>query len=270
MSYKLLALDLDGTLLMPDKTIPADVKAAITKLTEAGVIVTLATGRMYPTVQQCALELGINVPLICYNGALVRDAIGSETLLYKPLPLDLQDAIIKCGEEHGWYLQLYQNDTVCAAEIVWETLADPDAKTLPPRALGKLSEAELAPSPKMMSMCPPEEVEMRTEAFRLATGDRLYIASSTPTLVEMMQKGVCKSEALKLLSAHYNIPREQVVVCGDSGNDADMVAWAGLGCAMANGTDKLKAIADYVCQNSNSYGVLEVMHKFFPEVFSAE
>ena len=61
-----------------------------------------------------------------------------------------------------------------------------------------------------------------------------------------------------------------VVVCGDSGNDADMVAWAGLGCAMANGTDKLKAIADYVCQNSNSYGVLEVMHRFFPEVFAAQ
>ena len=270
MSYKLLALDLDGTLLMPDKTIPADVKAAITKLTDAGVTVTLATGRMYPTVQNYAVELGLDTPLICYNGALIRDAAGSEPVLYKPLPMELQQAIIDCGEKHGWYLQLYQNDTVCAADITWETLADPDARTLPPRALGKLSDAKLTPSPKMMSMCPPEEVAMRTEAFRLATGDRLYIASSTPTLVEMMQKGVCKSEALKLLSEHYNITREQVVVCGDSGNDADMVAWAGMGCAMANGTDALKAIADYVCQNSNSYGVLEVMHKFFPEVFSAE
>ncbi|MBQ2866117.1 MAG: HAD family phosphatase [Clostridia bacterium] len=267
MSYRLLALDLDGTLLMPDKTVPEDVKAAIHRLKEAGVIVTLATGRMYPTVQKYALELGVTAPLICYNGALVRDAAGSPPLLYKPLPKDLQDAIIRCGEERGWYLQLYQNDTVCAAEIVWETLADPDAKTLPPIALGKLSEAALDPSPKMMSMCPPEEVSMRTEAFDRATGNRLYIASSTPTLVEMMQKGVCKSEALKLLCAHYNVSREQVVVCGDSGNDADMVAWAGLGCAMANGTDALKGIADYVCRHSNSYGVLEVMHKFFPEVF---
>jgi Cof subfamily protein (haloacid dehalogenase superfamily) len=268
MTYRLIALDLDGTLLMPDKTIPEEVKAAIRQLTEAGVIVTLATGRMYPTVRNCALELGLTSPLICYNGALVRDAMGSEPLLYKPLPPDLQQAIIDCGEARGWYLQLYQDDVICAAEIVEETLIDPDVKTTPPVALGKLSEAKLKPSPKMMSICAPEDNAYRTEVFSRATGGRPYIAASTPVNVEMMQKGVCKSEALKLLCEHYGVPREQVVVCGDSGNDTDMVAWAGLGCAMANGTDGLKAVADYVCQNTNSYGVLEVMHKFFPEVFA--
>ena len=142
MTYRLIALDLDGTLLMPDKTIPEEVKTAIRQLTEAGVIVTLATGRMYPTVRNCALELGLTSPLICYTGALVRDAMGSEPLLYKPLPLDLQQAIIDCGEARGWYLQLYQDDVICAAEIVEETLIDPDVKTAPPVALGKLSEAE--------------------------------------------------------------------------------------------------------------------------------
>lgn len=269
MSYKLLALDLDGTLLMPDKTIPQEVKLAVNVLTQAGVIVTLATGRMYPTVQKYALELGIDAPLICYNGALVRDAAGSNPLFYKPLPMDLQKAVIACGEAHGWYLQLYQDDVVCTAEIVEETLIDPDIKTRPPMALGKLSEAALKPSPKMMSICSAEENAMRAETFSRETGDRLYIASSSPIHVEMMQKGVCKSEALKLLCSHYGVSREQVVVCGDSGNDADMVSWAGLGCAMANGTEQLRQIADYVCQNSNSYGVLEVMHKFFPDAFAA-
>lgn len=265
MSYKLLALDLDGTLLMRDNTIPEDVKTAITKLMDAGVIVTLSTGRMYPTVQKYALELGLNAPLICYNGALIRNAAGDPPLLDSPLPMDLQEAIIRCGEEKGWYLQLYQNDHVAAAEIVRETLADPDSKTLPPVALGKLSEATLQRSPKMMSMCTPEEVPIRMQAFSEATGNRLYIASSTPTLVEMMQKGVCKSEALKVLCAHYGIKQEEVVVCGDSGNDADMVAWAGVGCAMANATPALKDLADYICEESRSYGVLEVIHRFFPE-----
>ena len=264
MNYKLLALDLDGTLLMRDHTIPEDVKAAITKLMDAGVVVTLSTGRMYPTVQKYALELGLRAPLICYNGAVIRDAAGNPPLLYRPLPMDLQEAIIRCGEEHGWYLQLYQNDHVAAAEIVRETLVDPDAKTLPPVALGKLSEANLLPSPKMMSMCAPEEVPLRMRTFAEATGDRLYIASSTPTLVEMMQKGVCKSEALKVLCAHYGIRQEEVVVCGDSGNDADMVSWAGMGCAMANATPALKELANYICEKERSYGVLEVIHRFFP------
>lgn len=265
MSYKLLALDLDGTLLMRDNTIPEDVKAAISKLMDAGIIVTLSTGRMYPTVQKYALELGLKAPLICYNGALIRDAAGNPPLLDSPLPMDLQMEIIRCGEANGWYLQLYQNDHVAAAEIVRETLADPDSKTLPPVALGKLSEATLQRSPKMMSMCAPEEVPVRMKAFSEATGNRLYIASSTPTLVEMMQKGVCKSEALKVLCAHYGIAREEVIVCGDSGNDADMVAWAGLGCAMANATPALKELADYICEESRSYGVLEVIRRYFPE-----
>lgn len=268
MSYKLLALDLDGTLLMRDNTIPQDVADAITKLMDAGIIVTLSTGRMYPTVQKYALELGLKAPLICYNGALIQTAAGDPPLLYSPLPKDLQDAIIRCGESHGWYLQLYQDHHVAAAEIVRETLVDPDSKTLPPVALGKLSEAELQPSPKMMSMCAPEEVPLRMQTFSQATGDRLYIASSTPTLVEMMQKGVCKSEALKVLCAHYGIRQEEVVVCGDSGNDADMVAWAGVGCAMANATPALKALADYVCENNNSYGVLEVIRRYFPEALA--
>lgn len=265
MKYKLLALDLDGTLLMRDNTIPEEVKTAITRLMDAGVLVTLSTGRMYPTVQQYALELGLKAPLICYNGAVIRDAAGSPPLLNKPLPLDLQEQIIRCGEAHGWYLQLYQNDHVAAAEIVRETLADPDSKTVPPVALGKLSEAVLQPSPKMMSMCAPEEVSLRMKAFSEATDNGLYIASSTPVLVEMMQKGVCKSEALKVLCTHYGIRREEVVVCGDSGNDADMVAWAGVGCAMANATPALKELADYVCAHSNSYGVLEAITHFFPQ-----
>lgn len=268
MSYKLLALDLDGTLLMRDNTIPQDVADAITKLMDAGIIVTLSTGRMYPTVQKYALELGLKAPLICYNGALIQTAAGDPPLLYRPLPKDLQDAIIRCGESHGWYLQLYQDHHVAAAEIVRETLADPDSKTLPPVALGKLSDANLQPSPKMMSMCAPEEVPLRMQTFSQATGDRLYIASSTPVLVEMMQKGVCKSEALKVLCAHYGIRQEEVVVCGDSGNDADMVAWAGVGCAMANATPALKELADYVCEHNNSYGVLEVIRRYFPEALA--
>ncbi|MBE6038845.1 MAG: HAD family phosphatase [Anaerofustis stercorihominis] len=263
MKYKLLALDLDGTLLMPDKTIPEDVKKSITELQEKGIIVTLCTGRMYPTVKKYAEELGITYPLVCYNGALIRSADDDEPVMYEPLDMSLQEKIIACGEENGWYLQLYQDDRVAAAEITYETLADPDAKTLPPVALGKLSEAVLSPSPKMMSFCDPSEVPVRIGAFERATDGKLYIASSTPNLVEMMKKGVCKSEALKKLCEIYGIRREEVVVCGDSGNDADMIRWAALGCAMANATEELKAVSDYICENSYSYGVKEVIERFF-------
>ena len=263
MSYKLLALDLDGTLLMPDKTLPEDVKNSVADLLNKGIIVTLCTGRMFPTVEKYATELGINYPLICYNGALIKKAGDTEPIMYEPLDPGLQEKIIDCGEEHGWYLQLYQNDRVASAEITFETLADPDSKTLEPIALGKLSEAKPEPSPKMMSFCNPEEVPLRIEVFREATEDKLYIASSTPNLVEMMKKGVCKSEALKKLCEIYGIASEEVIVCGDSGNDADMIVWAGFGCAMQNATEELKNTADYVCINSYSYGVKEVIEKFF-------
>ena len=262
MDYKLLALDLDGTLLMPDLSVPAKVQEALLRLQRRGVCVTLSTGRMFSTAEKYARALGLDAPVVCYNGAVLRSP-GDKPLLYEPLTPELQDAVLRCCDRFGWYAQLYADDQIVVAQETEDTRADPDLCTRPCREVGRLIFAELPPSPKIMTRCHPGETAFRTAALAHATDGGLYIAASTPYLVEMMLAGVGKARALDVLCTRLGIDRAQAVVCGDSGNDLDMVHWAGLGCAVNNAVPALKESADYVCKESNSYGVLEVIKRFF-------
>ncbi len=264
MKYKLLAIDLDGTLLMEDLTIPQEVIDAIHTLMDTGVIVTIATGRAYPTVKQIATQIGITAPLICYNGALVKTVDGvlhHEGFLTRKMMND----IIDCGRRMDWYLQLYDEQGLVVDRITDDTLADPDFHTVPCREVGPLHLADLPLSPKIMTRCDPSEVAFRTAVLDRATGGQLYMAASSPHLVEMMRRETGKAPALTLLCKELGIDPSEVVVCGDSGNDLDMVAFAGVGCAMANATPALKEIANYICKAERSYGVLEVIQKLIQQ-----
>jgi len=99
--------------------------------------------------------------------------------------------------------------------------------------------------------------------LRQELGDDVYIAASKPYLAEIMAKGVSKAHSLQRLCDSMGIRPEEVVACGDSTNDAEMIRWAGMGCVVANGLPEMRAIADYVTRAEYSYGVLEVMDRFF-------
>ena len=89
MKYRLIAFDLDGTLANSDGVVPDDAKAAVQRAIASGMIVTLATGRMYRPSARFASELGIRQPIICYQGALIAEPAGPLVLWHKPLPLPL-------------------------------------------------------------------------------------------------------------------------------------------------------------------------------------
>jgi len=261
--YKLLALDLDGTLLMPDLSIPDAVRQRIKELQSSGVIVTLATGRMFATAVRYARDLGINAPIICYNGAMLRSADAAEPVFFRPFDIAAQQQVIDFCMERGWYVQLYNNEMIIVSRLTHDLSSDPDSRGNICFAAGDLRQRELLPSPKIMTRAKESEIGERTAILQEHFGDRLFITQSNSRLAEMMMKGVCKSSALQKLCGVYGIRQEETVVCGDSGNDLDMVRWAGRGCAMANAMPILKENADYVCENNNSLGVLEVMNKFF-------
>jgi len=262
MTYRLLALDLDGTLLTEDSTIPAQLIDALQRLIRQDVTVTLATGRAFPTANAYAAQAGITAPLICYNGAQIRRTDGS--IVYQhPMPMDLMQTVIRCCRDNGWYLQLYNRDCLVVERITQDTISDPDYPSIPSHGVGPLDRAALLPTPKMITCCYPGDAAFRTAVLHRATGGALNIATSAPRLVEIMCKGVSKAAALQQLCDLLHIPQQQTVVCGDSGNDLEMVRWAGLGCAMGNATPILKNAADYVCRAQYSYGVLEVIEKFF-------
>ena len=113
-----------------------------------------------------------------------------------------------------------------------------------------------------MIVAEPEDVPMYQAQLKAELGDETYIAQSQPYLIEIMPQGINKAHSLELLCEKLGIRREEVMACGDNTNDAEMVIWAGLGVAVANAVDSLKAAADYVCSEERSYGVAEAIEKF--------
>ncbi len=260
---RMLCLDLDGTLLMPDLAIPQPVIDALQTLVRRGVVVTLATGRMFPSAKKYADLIGLSAPLVVYNGAVIRAPSAEKPLFSFPVPADVTRSVIETACEGGWYLQLYNDDKIVVAEKVFHTEADPDFQNAPCVEVGDLRLASLGPTPKLMTRSDPDEIVRRKAVLKARLGDRLHLAASSPKLLEMMDKNVTKARSLDRLCRELGLRPEDAVACGDSDNDTEMLLWAGVGCCMHNGLASVKEQCGYVCRASNSYGVLEVIERFF-------
>ena len=116
MAIKLLATDLDDTLLNDQFMVSQQNKEAIFKAVEQGVIVTIATGRMFSSALPFAKQLGINVPIITYNGALVKYCNTGEVLFEQPIDPEVVGEILELFREKNWYIHLYVNDILYVKE----------------------------------------------------------------------------------------------------------------------------------------------------------
>src|SRR5438552_1882820 len=112
MNIKLIALDLDGTIFADDLIISERMRQAMSTAKAVGVIVTIATGRMFRSARQIAADLGISEHLICYQGAMVAHSATGEILYHKTVPLDLAHQIILETGKRGLHLNLYLNDNI--------------------------------------------------------------------------------------------------------------------------------------------------------------
>ena len=262
--FKLAAFDLDGTLLNKEGVVTRDAANALRQLVDMGITVCLATGRHFRTAEGIAKDIGLNGPVLCYNGGVIRYAGADKPYYANYLEQGIISELIDFTYENGLYLQLYdEQNRIVVDKIVPETEIDPDFYTTDTVELGDLRKVSNFTSPKMMIYNFDRELISKLIPYlKERWGDKLYIAQSSPFLAEMLNHGVNKRSALERLTADLGIAREEVFACGDSSNDAEMLAFAGCGCAVANGMDVTKAQADYICKNENEQGVIEAINKF--------
>ncbi len=262
MTIKLVALDLDDTLLDNTQTVSPRTKKAIIQAVAQGVTVTLATGRMYSSAVPYARQLGLDVPIITYNGGLIRSSLSEETLFHQPIDSGVTSRVMALFRERGWYIQSYLEDVLYVREL------DENAK-LYERVSGikavpvgdRLYSLPGVPT-KLLAMAKPEKLQQIYEIVQDAFGDDLYITFSKPTYLEMTHPTVNKGRALEFLAARLNISREEVMAVGDSNNDLDMLKYAGWGVAMGNASEKVRAAAQAVTSGNDADGVAEAIEKF--------
>ena len=258
---KLIALDLDNTLLEKDLTIADKTLSLLKECAAKGITIVIATGRLFYSAEKYAKQIGDGTKILCYNGCLVTEADGTPIFSASLTP-EVMKKVAVFAKERGLYSQFYKDHKILVEKVTDGTTIDPDLANTTAIEVGDFDTYEFTPSPKAMIVAPPEDVARYQAELREVIGDETYIAQSQPYLIEIMPKDINKAHSLELLCDRLGITKDEVMACGDNTNDAEMVIWAGTGVAMANAVDALKEVSEYVCEEERSYGVAEAIEKF--------
>ena len=260
---KLVAIDLDGTLLRSNKRLSRANAQAIADATNLGVHVVLASARPPRGVRDIYHRLALDTLQVNYNGALIHDMPRGKNVYHQPMPVALAKKIVK-------FARRKDPDVVISVEVLdkWYTdhvddkLPTETSKHFSPDFVGPLDAFLTVPVTKLMLLAPPEKLKPIHAAVRTKFAKDIAILISDDYLIQLVHKQVDKASALKLVAEQYNIPREQVMAIGDAPNDIGMVQWAGLGIAMDNAWPQLKKVADHIAPTNDNDGVAHVLKKF--------
>ncbi len=270
MEYKLIALDLDGTLLDDSENISEKNIQTIKKAKEKGTRIILTTGRSYRSAKKYINQLNLNDPVITFNGALIHnkdkiihkividDSLVKDIIIFlKDLdfaPIVYPDDNLKYYETLGTFKnEFYDFSKGYEKELVKvKDITKIDWKNV-------LRISVIAEKPDIAFL--HSELKKRYGS-KIKTVDTFFFIWGF-WIFEILPAECSKSNALSFICDLYKIKREEVIAVGDNNNDLDMINWAGLGVAMKNSLDNIFREADYVTENSNNEdGVAEVIEKF--------
>lgn len=263
MPYRLIAMDLDDTLLLDDLTVSESTRQAMIEAIARGAHLTIATGRMFDSAQKIARQVGLNVPIITYQGSLIKNLLDEEILYERSVPSDVARRIYEYCLEHDLHLQSYIDDKLYVPEDNDKIRAYAAQSNIPYTVepdFGKIIGHEK--QTKLLIIDEPARLDALLPEFKELLGPEVHLTKSKPNYLEFLHVEGTKGHALKFLAAHYGIPIEETIAIGDAMNDHEMVQAAGLGVAMANAVPALKEIADYITLSNNEDGVRHVLEKF--------
>lgn len=266
MAIKLFVTDLDGTLLPTQATVSEGNIRAVQDAVAAGVTVTIATGRMYRAALPVAQALGVNVPIITYNGALIKTVDGN--VIYRScLEPSLVVKILDFCESRGWYVQSYSRDSLRYPEHTELSDQYEKSQLVTGEAVGWDGMREITEeTPKLLCIAPrPEEAEERVKALSEHFAGRLEVFRSSPRYIELVRVGVSKAAAVTLLAERMGITKDEVMAIGDGNNDIPMLQAAGRSVAMGNAIPEVKAVCDYVTGDCLEDGFADAIYRYVLE-----
>ena len=262
MAVRLIASDMDDTLLHSKIYISERNAAAIHRAIAKGIVFMIATGRMYVSVKPYADALGLDVPLVTYNGALVKGSKNGKVYYEHPLKLETALELLAYCREKGYYIQSYQGDELWVKEDTAFSRRYTQISGIPAKAVGeKLYHPDTAPY-KLLAMTKPEEFEAVWKDIQREFEGKVVVTSSRDNFLELMEPGVNKWEAVKAVAESYGITPEEIMCIGDSNNDLSMIKNAGIGVAVANAKPAVQAAADIVTASNDEDGVAKVIERF--------
>lgn len=265
--YKMICLDIDGTLLNSEHRITQKTKEVIQIVSEKiKMPVILVSARMPKGMLFLLEELDISHPIICYSGALVMDD-KTNVLLSITIPISEVKRVYKLAGEMGIHVSLYKDDEWYVEEMdEWAEQEGAITKISPIiRSFSDLFDLwgrENSGPNKILCMGDPNGLEELNGKMKELSFNNLNIYFSKPTYLEIMPGNASKISAIEFLCQKYGIQRSEIIAIGDNYNDISMLEFAGLGIAMGNAPDAVKQHADDITLSNDEDGVSEAIRKY--------
>ncbi len=261
MTYRLVAVDLDGTLLTHEKRVSPRTRRALAALTARGCHVVVATGRPFDVLRVFCAGVALTAPQITFNGAVIHDLITGRDLYRQLVPPAYVRPTIDFFVEAGVPSALYTTDGLYLDRRM-PNPADWTPPPLPPAIyLDDMRQAADHPSIKVVGQADPETVTRLRPRAVAAFGRDLYVTQTAANLLEFLHPDVSKGSALRRVAALLGVAREEIIAFGDSHNDLTMFAYAGLAVAMRNATPEVRAGADLVAESNEEDGVAAALER---------
>lgn len=264
--YKLIAIDMDGTLLNDRHEVPEDVKYTLSEAKKQGIKIVLCSGRPIGGIRSYIKALNLNQEgdfAIAYNGALVQDTHTNEVVAELSLGHADLVKLYELSMELKTPMHFFDTKGVYTpnADISDYTVLEAYLSEIP---LGYRQVSDIPSNmsiPKIMFVNHPDKLNRTIEELPKSLNKQYTIVQSAPYFLEFVHPSASKGNAVKMLAEQLGIKQEETMTIGDNGNDLSMIEYAGCGVAMGNAIPEVKAAADFQTRSNNESGVAYAIRK---------
>ena len=257
---KLVATDIDGTILIPEGEFTQGVKDCVCKLCEKGIKVVLVTGRMNAAAKRIAKDLGLDTPVVSYQGGLVVE--NDKKLYERYLSEEQTERILTWAREENIHINLYNDDVLYSESDCYEIQRYCN-NLHTERTIKNFNEINKDKINKLLAIdySNPERITRYEKELQEIFPD-LYIVKSTPYFLEFSNPEGSKKAAVEFLQNYWGLEKEEILTIGDQNNDIALLQAGGVKIAMGNATEELKAEADFITESVFDDGFVKAMEKF--------
>ena len=257
---KLVATDIDGTILIPEGEFTQAVKSCVSELCQKGIKVVLVTGRMNAAASKIAKDLGLNTPVVSYQGGLVVE--DGKKLYERYLTEHQTERILNWATKENIHINLYNDDVLYSENDCYEVQRYCN-NLHTERTIKPFSEIKKDKINKLLAIdySNPERISRYEKELPSIFPD-LYIVKSTPYFLEFSNPEASKQCAVEFLQKYWGLSKDEILTIGDQNNDIALLRAGGLKIAMGNATEELKSEADYITESVFEDGFVKAMEKF--------
>lgn len=263
MKYKLVAVDMDGTLLKNNGEISEYTLAAIREVCDRGAKFVVSSGRPVPGIRKYEFLNGLDCPAIVYNGGKIIDLKTDEVLYSQGLEPDDARKILALGDKLNTTMCIWSDEKLYCNVLNERSEKYKRHSGLEPIIVTDYEELIAKGIAKILWYDDIDRVQELIGIMDCQSFDSVSYYTSNPAYLEISNALVSKAKAMERLGEIYNIDREEMIAVGDGENDLSMIEYAGLGVAMDNASDFVKSKSDYITASNEDDGVAKVLYKFF-------